>query len=247
MIKSGLYIITFIIFCSIANFITDYTIEKEIKNRSPFYLSFASIGAISLESRLDCWAKINTPSTSQELEEKMISLLTYLDLPIKRKFLQFKANQETKTLNYKATKNNHSVNLTIGTDSKNNSYYLLSFKYGNKSHIEEYQRIINKYDSDLNWNYYYQYSGEIGEQLDRLSQQKVLEVVMKNFNAKDSEVFRDTKRLGMTGFSPTISNVSPAITDSGKKYNIEAVTESNARDGKTRVYIGAPFIMKSYW
>ena len=75
------YIIIFIILCSISNYSIDYVQGKQINEQSPYYLSFASIGAIYLESRLDCWAKIRTSSTTQELQDYLVNILKTLDIP----------------------------------------------------------------------------------------------------------------------------------------------------------------------
>ena len=51
-----------------------------MKPPSPYYLSFASIGAISLESRLDCWAKIKYRLEEDELEQRLLEIVRALDI-----------------------------------------------------------------------------------------------------------------------------------------------------------------------
>lgn len=249
MIKTGIYITAFIVLCALANLIIDYTIEKEIDNRSPYYLSFASIGAISLESRLDCWAKINTSNTSQELEQNMLSLLQYLDMPARAGQLQLETNQSLTILRYEYSQKEEYYRFAIGSDQRNNeSFYMLSFSSKNNSNnLEKYQKIIQKYRDDLKWICYHQYSGEIANQINASdSQKKILRVIMQNLGAKEHKIYRDGNSLAIIGFSPDMSNVVPAIAGYDQVYNVEAKIRNDAKAGKTRVYIGAPGIINNY-
>ena len=58
MKKVIIYLSIFVALCSLSSYLIEKELEQKMKPPSPYYLSFASIGAISLESRLDCWAKI---------------------------------------------------------------------------------------------------------------------------------------------------------------------------------------------
>lgn len=55
------YLSLFTMLIIIGDYGIDYTIAKQINNKSPYYLSFVSIGANSLESRMDCWATMLMP------------------------------------------------------------------------------------------------------------------------------------------------------------------------------------------
>lgn len=243
MVKSGLYIIAFIVLCSFANLIINYTIEKEIDNRSPYYLSFVSIGAISLESRLDCWAKIKKTSTSKELKQDMLTLLYCLDIPVKTNQMQLKTNLDATILEYKFSQNQKQFEFTFcSNQKKNESCYMLTFSSQNKSdNIERYREITKGFRKDLAWKYHYQYSGEIAKKLDSVSQQKILNVIMKNFAARESKIFINENIISSIGFSTKISNVIPAVTDNDQIYNVQAEIR-NDKGGKTFVYIGSPNI-----
>ena len=249
MVKPGLYIVAFIILCSFANSIINYTIEKEIDNRSPYYLSFASIGAISLESHLDCWAKINKASTSQELKRDMLSLLYCLDIPVKANHMQLITNQDATILQYEfSQKQKQFAFLFCSDQKKNESFYMLKFSAKDKScNIEKYRETIKRFRSDLEWQYHYQYSGEIAQKIDSASQQKILKVIMKNLAAREQKISINNNLISSTGFSPQITNVIPAVTNYDRLYNVEAQIKSDAKLGKTLVYIGSPQIKINYW
>ncbi|MEN6328030.1 MAG: YwmB family TATA-box binding protein [Syntrophomonas sp.] len=242
MVKPGLYIVVFIILCSFANYLIDYTIEKEINNRSPYYLSFASIGAISLESRLDCWAKINTTSTSQKLKQDMLSLLYYLDIPINANQIQIKTNQDATILQYEFTQNQKQFEfLFCSNQNKNESWYMLKFSSKDKSgDIEKYMETTKRFRGDLAWQYHYQYAGEIAPKIDSISQQKILKVIMKNLDVKEQRTSINNNFISSTGFSPKIKNVIPAVANYDHLYNVEAQIKSDPKAGKTLVYIGSP-------
>lgn len=249
MVKPGLYIVAFIILCSFANFIINYTIEKEIDNRSPYYLSFASIGAISLESRLDCWAKIKTTSTSQELKQDMLSLLYCLDIPVKANQMQFNTNRDATILQYEFSQDQKQFKFTFCSDhKKNESCYMLKFSSRDKSdHIEKYREITKQFRNDLAWSYNYQYSGEIDKKIDFVSQQKILKVIMKNLAASEPKTTINKNQISSIGLSPKIANIVPAVAGNDHLYNIEAQIKNDAKGGKTLVYIGSPkIIMNNY-
>lgn len=245
MVKPGLYIVAFIILCSFANFIINYSIEKEIDNRSPYYLSFASIGAISLESRMDCWAKINTTSTSQELKDDMLFLLYYLDIPVKANQMKLKTNQDTTILQYEFSQNKNQFRFLFSSNQKNKeSCYMLKFSSTNKSgDIDRYREIPKRFRSDLDWKYHYQYSGEIAQKIDSESQQKILKVIMKNLDAKEQKISINNNAISSTGFSTKISNVIPVVANYDYLYNVEAQIKGDPKTGKTLVYIGTPKII----
>lgn len=245
MVKPGMYIIAFIILCSFANLIINYTIEKEIDSRSPYYLSFASIGAISLESRLDCWAKINTTSTSQELKHDMLSLLYCLDIPVKANQMQIKTNRDATILQYEFSQNQEQFNFSFCSDyKKNESCYMLKFSSRDKSdHIEKYREKIKRFRNDWAWNYNYQYLGEIDKKIDFVSQQKILKVIMKNLAAGEPRTTINKNIVSSIGLSPQIANVVPVIANNDHLYNVEAQIKNDAKAGKTLVYIGSPQII----
>ncbi len=81
MKKISIYLIVFTIICFMSDAALKHSISKELENQSPYYLSFASIGANLLESRMDGWATIKTISSYDEMDKFLINILNHLDLP----------------------------------------------------------------------------------------------------------------------------------------------------------------------
>ena len=75
MKKCVYYICIFIILCFFGDSAIKYSIAQQIENQSPYCLSFASIGANLLESRLDSWAKIKTVKTFAEMDQELKKIL----------------------------------------------------------------------------------------------------------------------------------------------------------------------------
>jgi hypothetical protein len=127
MRKAVMYLIVFIILCLSMEQGVNYSLGTQIKNQSPFYLSFSSIGANLLESRLDCWAKIKVNSTSKDLDSNLIHLLQHLQLPVQsHKFIHTQDN-EIIELKYKCEKNSIDYNFTLRSDKNlKETFYIVT-------------------------------------------------------------------------------------------------------------------------
>ena len=98
--KLFIYLILFGALIIICDYGINYTVAKQIDNKSPYYLSFASIGANSLESRLDCWATIRTSSSNADLEKYLFDIVSNLSLPFGKNNLLVFTSGDTVSINY---------------------------------------------------------------------------------------------------------------------------------------------------
>ncbi|MEN6351480.1 MAG: YwmB family TATA-box binding protein [Syntrophomonas sp.] len=247
MRKMLMYIMIFIILCSFANFSIDYSIEKEIEKRSPYYLCFASIGAISLESRIDCWVKINTTTTSQDLKQNVLNFLQIIKFPVQSGNLQWEKKQDTTLLCAKISKENKICTIIAGSDnSRNESYYNITIISKEKeADLQEYEKALKKY-TDFKWTCYYQYTGLLPGMENKESRDKIISIVMKNLKAQKIECYEENQLTSVTGYSKFINHIVPGISASGKKYNVQTVLRTDGEQGKTYVYIASPLILGDY-
>jgi len=246
MKKSLGYLILFGTICFLTNFVLQYGIGKEIDNQPPYYLSFASVGANLLESRLDCWAKIKTVSNSEEIDKSLLEVLNYLDLPAeKRKFLH-QESREAITAQYELHHEDQNYLFILQTNKTNNESYLLVTATSPKDDLQ-LRKDEKKLKALLKCKSYYLYKGSIDARPDIQGQQDLLKIVMKCLHAETNEVFNDLKMVSMTGFSPTLENneIIP-VKVAGKNCNVQAAIRTNDKENKSEIYIGFPLLLNDY-
>jgi len=242
--KSLIYILTFILLCSTSNYSIDYVLGKQIEKQSPYYLSFASIGAIYLESRLDCWAKIRTSSSQQELQDYLCHILQSLDLALDQKCLSLNRTEYATILNYRQARPKQALFVTIKSDNRlNESYFLLSIVSQDKKCImSDYEPRLNR-NIGLKWQYYYLYQGEIPYLIAEKSKPELISVVLKNMQARKVEGYEYNGMASLTAYSPALEKTVPALSINGKKYNLQVAISNNNDKAKTDIYIGSPLIL----
>ncbi len=247
MQRCVIYIIVFIILCSISNYSIDYVQGKQIKEQSPYYLSFASIGAIYLESRLDCWAKIRTASTKQQLQDYLNSILQSLNITLDPKFLTITETDNYAILSYELSRQDRDLFITIKSDQElNESYFMLSIIcQDQKIPLDQYE---NKLDQiiGLKWQYYYLYTGELPHMIAPDDYHQVIAVLLKTMKAYKIETYCNNGISSITAYSSRLEENIPALNINGKKYNLQIAIRNNKNQGKTNVYMGSPLILSEY-
>jgi len=245
--KFLLYIIIFAALCSLGNYSIDYTLGKHIENRSPYYISLASVGAVFFESRMDSWSKIERPYSPEELEAVMASILQELNLKVSSdKFIHEKTgNQNILRCNVDNGSRRYQFILESDQNFKE-TYIILTCISGSKSYdlYEVEEKLTQLLDFD--WNFYYLYTGIIGDIIDYKSQEKVLDVVLKNLKARKLETYKDGKITSVTAYSSILEEKVSSVKVKGKKCNIQAAVRADFTEEKTYVYIGSPLILGDY-
>jgi len=245
MKKVFFYIIIFVIICFSGDSALKYSIGKEIDSQSPYYLSFASIGANLLESRLDCWAKIRTVTTNEERDQALIKILNHLNLPASQNDFLHQENQETMITQYDLHYNNQNYFFLLQTNKANKESYFLMTAISTR----EDQQMRNdemKLKEIMDCKSYYLYKGLINARPDYTGQEELLKVVMKNLNAETNDVYRDNKVISMTGFSSKLEqNKNYEVDIEGNKSNVQAAIRNN-KEGKTEIYLGFPLLLNDY-
>lgn len=245
MKKVFFYIIIFVIICFSGDSALKYSIGKEIDSQSPYYLSFASIGANLLESRLDCWAKIRTVTTNEETDQALTKILNHLNLPASQSDFLHQENEETMITQYDLQYNDQNYFFLLQTNKADKESYFLMTAI-NTREDKQIQEDEMKLKEIMDCKSYYSYKGLINARPDYTGQEELLKVVMKNLDAKANDVYRDSKIISMTGFSSKLDlNKNYEVDIDGTKNNVQAAIRSN-KEGKTEIYLGFPLLLNDY-
>jgi hypothetical protein len=223
----------------------NYSLGNQIKNQSPFYLSFSSIGANLLESRLDCWAKIKVNSTSKDLDSNLIHILQHLQLPVQRHKFIHNNNNELTELQYNCEKSNINYSFTLRSDQRyKETYYIITMVTPKDTpELRKKERQLRKI---MDFNFYYLYTGTIESLYDNNSQEKLLRNIMKKLDTRTIEVYKDGKVTSMTGYSNSLRGWVQPVDGGKEKYNVQAAIRSNPENRTTWIYLGSPLILGDY-
>jgi hypothetical protein len=244
MRKAIIYIIIFAIVYFANESVIQNGLTKEINNQSPYYLSFASIGANLLESRLDCWAKIKTVNNNEEVDQKLLEILSHLNLPANQNEFLHRENEETTITQYDFTYNNQNYYFLLQTIKENNESYFLMTAI-NKKDDQQLRNDEKKLKELMDCKSYYLYKGVIDAQPDYSGQEELLNVVMKNLHAATDDIYHDNTVISMTGFSPLLERTQNSVVNvSGSKKNVQAAIRRSGE--KTEVYLGFPLLLNDY-
>lgn len=242
MKRALIYLIIFAALCSISGYLFDQELEQKMKDPSPYYLSFASIGAISLESRLDCWAKLNHKLSQDELKQRSQEIIDTLG--ILRAGAPIRAEIESDSL-VKYTFQDGQVNYSISgqNDSqKNESYFLLKvITYEGSTDLSGVEKKLQ--GDKLDWQYYYLYTGKINHYMDKESRADIIKVILENLGAEGGELYEDDNASSIASFTPLFNN---NIQVQEQKYNVQVAARSVREQQQAIVYIGQPLIMSDY-
>ena len=239
------YIIIFIIICFASDSALQYSIGKEIDNQSPYYLSFASIGANLLESRLDCWAKIKTASTNQELDEALQKILSYLELPADENEILHQETNDTVISQYEVSKDGQRYRFILQTSKTDHKSHFLMTAISSTGDLQ-IRRDEEKLRKMLDCKSYYLYKGSIDTRLDNAGREELLRVAMRSQKAGINDVYLQDALVSMTGFSPALETKIAPVKVAGKNCNIQAAIRSNPKENRNEIYLGVPLLLNDY-
>ena len=241
------YLLIFIILITIGDYGINYSIARSIDNKSPYYLSFASIGANSLESRMDCWATIRRPSSTEELKKILIQILNSLDLPAdENKFVLFTDNNSI-LLNYLMADADFQGYFCLETDLKKQETYLVIslVDSGNRRELSNNEKNL-KLIPGVKWQFNYLYTADLDYMVTLDSHRALLEVISKILGVKVMNVYQQENMTSMAGYSPVIMHKGQQSAMSDEIYNFQIAIRNSSADKKTYIYIGSPLILDDY-
>jgi len=242
-----LYLILFGTLIAIGDYGIDYSIAKQIDNMSPYYLSFASIGANSLESRMDCWATIRTESSVNELEKYLEEILYCLNLPAVESQYLYHNDKRSVSLNYQTANEHIKGYFAFESDNqKNETNVVISLATNDKKiSLSDYEENLN-HMLGFEWKYYYLYTACLDYIVTPDSHAELLKVINKKLKTQNIEVYQADNVLGVAGFSPLIAETGQQIAIESKIYNVQIAARNNVNERKTYIYIGSPLILGDY-
>lgn len=245
MKKAIVYLTIFVIICFLSDSALQYSLGEEIDNQSPYYLSFASIGANLLESRLDCWAKIKIAPTNKELDQALQKILLYLKLPADEKEFLHQENNDIIISQYELSKDGLSYLIILQTNKADQESHFLMTAISLTGDIK-LRNDEKKIKELLDCNSYYSYKGSIDARFDNLGQEELLRVVMKCLKAEVNDVYQQNQLISMTGFSPALKSKIPPLKVAGKNCNVQGVIRSNPKENRSEIYLGFPLLLNDY-
>ncbi|MDD3853833.1 MAG: YwmB family TATA-box binding protein [Syntrophomonadaceae bacterium] len=247
MKKGLIYIIIFSLMVLIANYGIEYSLAKQWENRSPIQLAFASIGANSLESRLDCWAMLNTSSNKRDLNEYLEKITEQLQINLDESQLFYYYSNNLIELRYKHKNENICYYFTLQSDFINNRTNIITRIETTNSQVNlsEYAEQLQGI-KQIKWHNYYLYSAVI-EPLAQLENHALVgQVLMANLKADQVDEYSENLTYSLTCYSKVANKVLPETNVQGKKFNLQIALKNNSQDNSTRVYIGSPLILGDY-
>lgn len=244
--KKGIIIIFVFVFLSaIGNFVTDYSIARQIAGRSPYYLCFASIGAISLESRSDSWAKLDSSLNSKEMRKELEKILDSLEiLPANGQISCDRQGQISK-LQYTCLNKGISYQIMITSNAKKLvTDIVCTAKTRERSVNLQKKAQALKTAGNMKWKTYYLYSGRLPEPLNSAAQKDLMRIILKHFKSQEINRFHDTRMTVATAYSPLVDVDSVKLA--GQKCNLQASVRRDNITNTTYVYVGSPLILGDY-
>ncbi|MGI6452554.1 MAG: YwmB family TATA-box binding protein [Syntrophomonadaceae bacterium] len=240
MKKVLFYIIIFSFLCSLCNERINYTLGKKME--SPYFLSFASIGANSLEFRVDAWAIIDKAYSLIELQAEMTKILEALDLPTDN----IAASARTDALSYRFTKDNIGYTVSLLSDPKTNrTAYVMEIET-NDSFNRLFQIVERIEQTGLPFTSNYCLSGCIDSIVEHDSQKELIKVMLKTLEANIIEEFDDGRVTSVTAYSKSAEKTVKPIKAEGTKYNVQIAVHPDLASGKTCIMLGLPMLLDNY-
>jgi len=243
MKKTLIYIFVFIIFCYLANLGINNTIAKQIDNRSPYCLSFASIGANLLESRLDSWAKIKTANNFNELDLELIKILNLLNLPIQESAIEHKQEKGQLSVFYQTAKGQTDYYINLQTENHTTYFLLTALSRQNDITLRIDEKLLKQ---QYQGKSYFQYKGIIYARPDFNGCKKILHVICKCLHVQETDIYQSHNMLSMAAFSPLLQDKYEQVELAGKNYNLQIAIHNDSDKNQTYVYLGIPLLLNDY-
>ena len=231
----------------IANYSIEYSLAKQWEKRSPIQLAFASIGVNSLESRLDCWAMLNTSSSKKDLTDYLKKLTKPLQIEIQDSQIFYYYNYKSTEVSYSCKKNDICYHFTLQSDYINNHTNIIirAESINSDTDLKEVAKQLQEI-KHLKWKNYYLYSGDI-EPMIRVDDHALIgQVLMTNLKANQVDEYSENLTYSISCYSKMANKVLPQTNHQGKKYNLQIALKNNPQDNTTKVYIGSPLILGDY-
>lgn len=239
-----LYVVIFALCVAACEQRIDYSNGKVKELHSPIALAFASIGAISCESSLNSWAKIDSAADQQELDRITSTVLNSLgltDAGVKSQALPGKASRECQV------EQPHSrLKVVIEADYQNDSTAII-FTYRTTDTEYDPARWVSWLENinGWDWHHYYLYQAYLPEAAEQQQQEEFLHTVMQSLDARVKEAYIDERVISLSGYSQVLGDMVIPEWVGNRQVNVQAAIRHQT-DGKAVIMIGSPFILADY-
>jgi len=241
--KILIYLLVFIILCYLVDTGINQSIARQIDNRSPYCLSFASIGANLLESRLDSWAKIKTAENYYELDQELINILNLLNLPVQESAIKHKQEQGKLIVNYQTVQNQTDYLISLQTENHATYFLLTAISRQGDLLLRSQEKLLKqRYQSKS----YFQYKGIINARPGSDGRQKILHVICKCLHAQERDVYSSQDMVSMATFSPILLEEYDQVELAGEIYNLQMAIHNDSNKNQSYVYLGIPLLLNDY-
>lgn len=245
MKRALIYIGIFIFIIITSNLAVNYSAARQIEGRSPYYLCFASIGAISLESRLDCWAKLEENLDDNAMRDELDKLLKILKIPPANGQIVFDGQGQIRKLNYTVASQGIDYSIAITSDAAAQiTDFTCTVKTGDRYiNLQNIAESLET-DSSMSWKCYYLYAGRLPASLNAAAQRDLMKVIIHHFKGQEINRYRDNRMTVITAYSPVAG--MDGVDLAGRKCNLQAAVRRDNISDNSYVYIGSPLILGDY-
>ena len=211
---------------------------NQISSRPPVSLAFASIGAISQESRIDAWAKIESAQSSEEMLNTLQEILYRLKIPMKKSGIEWNVNESR--IQYQCTHSQIQYHVSLQSDSKEVTTtakitIISRHPEANLNQLSEALATMHAWS----WEKSYRYTGLLDANTDSDGRMEIMRVLSQNLKMDPLEYYTDEKRIRCTGYSPLVSSQRLDFIAAYGETNIQTLIRER-QDKKSEIYIGIP-------
>ncbi|MGE5391084.1 MAG: YwmB family TATA-box binding protein [Deltaproteobacteria bacterium] len=245
MQKAFVYFFIFIFLSLLGNFAADYSMARQVAGRSPYYLCFASIGAISLESRLDCWAKLEANLDDDEMCAKLADILKPLNISPAYGQITLDHQNQIRKLHFNCINKgvDYQVLIASSSEGKGTDFIVTIKTEDSRVNLQEVARRL-KSNGLMDWKAYFLYSGKMPEPLNQAAQNELMKVVLKPFKGQEINRYQDNRMTVVTAYSPVLD--CDSVDLAGRDCNLQASVRRDAITNVSYVYLGSPLILGDY-
>jgi len=213
--------------------------KKTSAGVSLYSLAFTCTGANLLESRIDCWAKLKTNSSTDEMRILLARVAAKLGDNTGPVRFHTNINNGVTIVRGNFTKGNERFFLTAQSNG-GQTYLLVSIIARGAASFDSYQEEVNAVVPVKTARLY---TGSLEGYRSQEEKTALLRSMFKQLKARRVEDYRDDSVVSMTGLSPLISE---QLSLGGKQYNLQAAVNYNEVEDKTYIYLGIPLILGEY-
>lgn len=216
------------------------TSKSGASENCPYSQAFTGVGAELVESRLDCWATINTSTNHQEMQQMLAQIAKKLNLPADRDDFDLDRHEQIVLVRYNYENGKQKYICTAQSDGRQ-THLLISIISTPISSFEREQTAIN---SVIPVRAARRYTGTLaGQSLTTGDKQDLVKKMFATLQATEVESYHDSTVVSVTGHSRQIKNW---LGQGSEKYNLQVAISYNESKGQTYIYLGTPLILGEY-